>query len=69
MVKLANIKFLQKRREAIRAVLGRCLPDFLNRVFLQIIGVESFDTRLPIENQSSMMVTIPHQSSNVALRR
>ncbi|XP_065640952.1 SRSF protein kinase 3 isoform X2 [Hydra vulgaris] len=50
MVKLANIKFIQRRKKAIKAVLERCLPDFMNRIFLHIIGVQKLDLKLPIEN-------------------
>jgi len=44
MVQFLNKKFLKRRRRAIKSVLQACLPDFLNKVFLRMLGLLTHET-------------------------
>ena len=44
MVQILNKKFLKRRRRAIKSVIQACLPEFLNKVFLRMLGLLTFET-------------------------
>ena len=47
MVKRLSAKgILRRRRAAIKAVIKACLPDFLNHVFLRMLGLMTVEEPL-----------------------
>jgi len=49
MVKVINRKLLRQRKRAIKAVLEHCLPDFLNKFLLRMLGLLSVEPLKGIE--------------------
>ncbi|XP_066922342.1 SRSF protein kinase 3-like isoform X1 [Clytia hemisphaerica] len=43
MVQLLGKNFINRRRQAIRAVVKACLPEFLNKVFLRVLGLVTLE--------------------------
>ena len=54
MVKLMNSKLIQRRKQAIRAVMQACLPEFLNRIFLRMIGMLSIEPPKMIDYNTNL---------------
>merc|ERR1712159_576344 len=53
MVKLMNAKLIRNRKAAIKAVMEAMLPEFLNRIFLRMIGMLSIEPPKMIEYSTS----------------